>query len=163
MNEIPIFQDVDPGVLNVLCRDSTDDLSQVISVTNVASAIALFNQVGNTILSLWIVAQVSQHCKTVLDKVKDRMYYINKRIGEAQKSVAEYQKKVNEKQQYLESANPEELFNESKSKSEIRFGKLQSLRSRTWLPSTSLPYRKSLITLTVIRSRLPSLIRFPLL
>ena len=52
MNEIPIYQDVDTGVLNVLCRDSTDDLSQVISVTNVASAIALFNQVGNTILSL---------------------------------------------------------------------------------------------------------------
>ena len=42
MNEIPIFRDVDPGVLNVLCRDSTDDLSQVISVTNVASAIALY-------------------------------------------------------------------------------------------------------------------------
>ena len=38
MNEIPIFQDVDTGVLNVLCRDSTDDLSQVISVTNVAKS-----------------------------------------------------------------------------------------------------------------------------
>lgn len=91
------------------------------------------------------------------------MYYINKRIGEAQKSVAEYQKKVNEKQHYLETANPEELLSESKSKREICFGKLQSLRSRTWLHSTSLPYRRRLITLTVIRSRFPSLIRFPLL
>ena len=54
MNEIPIFRDVDPGVLNVLCRDSTDDLSQVISVTNVASAIALYNQVGNAVFSLLI-------------------------------------------------------------------------------------------------------------
>lgn len=51
MNEIPIFQDVDPDVVNVLCRDSTDDLSQVISVTNVASAIALYNQVGIILLS----------------------------------------------------------------------------------------------------------------
>ena len=44
------------------------------------------------------------------------MYYINKRIGEAQKSVAQYQKKVAEKQQYLDAANPEELLNECRSR-----------------------------------------------
>ena len=43
------------------------------------------------------------------------MYYINKRIGEAQKSVAEYQKKVAEKQQYLHASDPEELLVEQKS------------------------------------------------
>ena len=61
------------------------------------------------------LAQVSQQCKAVLNKAKDRMYYINKRIGEAQKSVAEYQKKVAEKQQYLHASDPEELLVEQKS------------------------------------------------
>lgn len=49
------------------------------------------------------------------------MYYINKRIGEAQKSVAEYQKKVAEKQQYLHASDPEELLVEQKSEWEVRF------------------------------------------
>ena len=57
--------------------------------------------------------QVSQHCKSVLDGIKDRMYDINKRIGIAQKSAKEYQQRIAEKQQVYNSFTIETLFDES--------------------------------------------------
>lgn len=113
MNDISVLQDVDPEVLQALCRDSTDDISKALTTTNAATAIGLLKQVSTATLFCRYIVQVSQHCKSVLDGIKDRMYDINKRIGTAQKSVKGYQQRIAEKQQVYNSFTIETQVDES--------------------------------------------------